>query len=196
METHMRKLRAVIIALLLSGHGSVMAGWDEATEAVSRGDYVTAAKEYRPLAEQGHAVAQCNLGILYYAGQGVPQDYGEAAKWYRKSAAQGNADAQLHLGVMYHEGQSVSQDYGEAAKWYRKSAAQGNADAQYNLGILYAEGQGVPQDYVQAHMWFNIAGANGDKAGSKSRDYIASKMTPAQITEAKKLAREWMEKHP
>ena len=156
----MRKLRAVIIALLLSGHGSVMAGWDEATEAVSRGDYVTAAKEYRPLAEQGHAVAQCNLGILYYAGQGVPQDYGEAAKWYRKSAA------------------------------------QGNADAQYNLGILYAEGQGVPQDYVQAHMWFNIAGANGDKAGSKSRDYIASKMTPAQITEAKKLAREWMEKHP
>ena len=59
---------------------------------------------------------------------------------------------------------------------------------------MYANGQGVPQDYVQAHMWYNLAGASGDAEGAKNRDLIAQKMTPAQVAEAQRLAREWKPK--
>ncbi len=59
---------------------------------------------------------------------------------------------------------------------------------------MYAKGQGVPQDYVYAHMWFNLAAARGDDGANKVRDSVASLMTPAQVVEAQKLAREWAPK--
>ena len=116
-------------------------------------------------------------------------------KWYRKAAEQGNANAQNNLGLMYKRGEGVPQDYAEARKWYRKAAEQGLADAQYNLGIMYNEAQGVTQDYVQAHMWWKLAAAQGDEDARKNRDIIAKKMTPADISKAQAMAREWMEKH-
>jgi hypothetical protein len=102
---------------------------------------------------------------------------------------------------MYYAGESVPQDYAEAAKWYRKAAEQGNAKAQGSLGFIYLMGRGVPQDYVISHMWFNLAGARLSASESKKReivkhymDIVDSKMTPAQIAEAQRLAREWKPK--
>ena len=80
-------------------------------------------------------------------------------------------------------------------KWYRLAAEQGTAKAQVNLGIMYYNGEGVPQDYVQAHMWFNLAASKGNENGRKNRDIIAKKMTPADVSKAQRLAREWLEKH-
>ena len=57
-------------------------------------------------------------------------------------------------------------------------------------------GPGVPQDYVRAHMWFNLAAAPGYPGAAAKRDSIAANMTPAQIAEAQKLAREWQPKRP
>jgi TPR repeat protein len=128
---------------------------------------------------------------MYYQGQGVQQDYKEAMRWYDLAADEGDADAQLNLGIMYEKGQGVLQDDKEAAKWYRLAVEQGNAAAQINLGAMYVSGQGVPQDYIQAHVWFNLAGAGGNAAGIKCRDLVAGQMTPAQIAEAQRLAREW-----
>jgi uncharacterized protein len=95
----------------------------------------------------------------------------------------------------------VAQDYNEAVKWYRKAAEQGNAPAQSNLGFMYENGHGVAQDFVQALMWLTLSVAgfpaseieSHDKAVS-DRDLVASKMTPAQIAEAWRLAREWKPK--
>ncbi len=122
-----------------------------------------------------------------------------ALREWRPLAEQGNANAQYFLGVMYAKGRGVPQDYAEAVKWSRKAAEQGVANAQFSLGVMYANGQGVPQDDAHAHMWFNLAasrfrpGAGRDKA-VKNRDTIAKRMTPAQISEADKLAREWRPK--
>jgi len=154
-------------------------------------DYAEAAKWYRLAANQGHAFGQTNLGHMYYTGQGGPVDYAEALKWYRLAADQGDAGAQFNLGVMYAKGQGVPQDYAEAAKWYRLTADQGYAGAQNNLGYMYANGQGVPQDFVSAHMWLDLCAAQGSQAAAKDRDAIAQRMTPAQIAEARKLARDW-----
>jgi hypothetical protein len=98
-------------------------------EAANSGDYATALKELRPLAEQGHADAQSNLGYMYANGQGVPQDYVEAARWYRLAAEQGEAWAQYSLGNMYNNGEGVAQNYAEAARWYRLAAEQGDDES-------------------------------------------------------------------
>ncbi len=132
-------------------------------EAFRRGDWATALREWRPLAEQGNGAAQRALGNMYNFGWGVPKDYAAAVKWYRKAAEQ-------ELAI-----------------------------AQFNLGAMYVQGRGVPQDYAEAHMWFDLAasryppGENRDRA-VKNRDIAAERMTPAQISEAQKLAREWKPK--
>ena len=74
-------------------------------------------------------------------------------------------------------------------------AEQGDAEAQYNLGLLHVNGQGVIQDYVQAHKWVNITNENGYANKKKFRDRLEKRMTPKQIEEAKKLAREWIDSH-
>ncbi len=58
-----------------------------APAAYDRGDYATAFGEMKPLAEQGDADSQNNLGVLYHHGQGVPQDYVQAHMWFNLSAA-------------------------------------------------------------------------------------------------------------
>ena len=71
---------------------------------------------------------------------------------------------------------------------------KGDPFAQYYLGVIYRYGRGVPQDYVQAHMWFNLASASPGQPLRYVAEYLDSvekKMTPAQIAEAQKLAREW-----
>ena len=117
-------------------------------------------------------------------------------KWFRLAAEQGLASAQFNLGLMYDEGRGVPQDDQEAVKWYRLAADQGDALAQNNLGLMYRNGRGVPQDYVRAHMWVNLAAAQGqDEDRREAREAIAEMMTPAQIAEAQKLAREWLAEH-
>ena len=131
-----------------------------------------AAKWYRKAAEQRNAIAQNNLGTMYYNGKGVTKNYAEAVKWYRKAAEQGNANAQPRqwyvLGElrpkqgMYVHGYGVTKDHAEAAKWYRKAAEQGNAFAQKNLGVVYGHGYGVTQDYAEALKWYRKAADQGN----------------------------------
>ncbi len=190
------KRLALAVALLIGLATPSQADYLDGLRAYRLGDYATALREFKPLAEQGDAFAQFRLGVMYEKGQGVPQDYAEAVKWYRKAAEQGHTDAQNNLFVMYAEGQGVPQDYAEAVKWYRKAAEQGLPEAQYNLGVIYVACLGVPQDYVQAHMWLSLAasrlppGSDRDTA-IKNLDIIAKLMTPAQVAEAQRLAREW-----
>jgi TPR repeat protein len=76
----------------------------------------------------------------------------------------------------------------------RAAAEQGHATGQTSLGVMYDNGNGVPQDYVRAHTWFNLAASRGNPKGSKNRDIVAKRMTPAQIVEVRRLAREWKPK--
>ena len=231
----MKRILAGLLLLTLAAPASGQ-DFEEGRDAYMRGDYATALLEFKPLAEQGDAEAQNNLGLMYSTGKGVPQDYANAMKWYRKAAEQGHTEAIWHvgnayywgfgrpidyrealkwwrrgaekgyspsqrdLGHMYEKGRGVLQDYAEAVKWYRKAANQGDAAAQHSLGLMYSELRGVPRDYVQAHMWFNLAayrffwpGENRDRP-ERARDALSKRMTPAQIAEAQRLAREWWRK--
>ncbi|MFZ7230567.1 tetratricopeptide repeat protein [Avibacterium avium] len=132
--------------------------FQQALDAANKNDFATALKLWKPLAEQGDASAQFNLGLMYANGQGVKQDKAEAAKWYRKAAEQGDVSAQFNLGLIYH----IYHYDVEGVKWYRKAAEQGNASAQFNLGFMYWGGDLLKQDYFTAIEWFRKAAAQGD----------------------------------
>ncbi len=121
------------------------------------------------------------------------QDYAEAVRLCRPLAEHGDMRAQTSVGGMYYNGQGVQRDYAEAAKWVRKAAEQDYAPAQTDLGVMYWNGQGVPQDAVLAYMWLNLAAAQEPDA-VRERDVAASQMTPDEIAEAQRLAREWKPK--
>src|ERR1700687_5869855 len=103
------------------------ADFNSGLTAYNKGDYTTAAKEWRPLAQQGGAAAQFNLGLMYYDGHGVPLDFAQAAEWFTKAAEQDYGKAQYDLGAMYGIGKGVKRDYLQAYKWLNLCAAKGDA---------------------------------------------------------------------
>jgi hypothetical protein len=112
----------------------------------------------------------------------------------RQEAEQGDRIAQFYLGFAYYMGDKIPQDRQEAAKWIRRSADQGYSIAQYVLALMYAAGFGVPKDIVREHVWLNLLAAQGLEFARRERDSLETEMTPAQIAEAQKLAREWKPK--
>jgi uncharacterized protein len=133
--------------------------------AYQKGDYDTALRLLRPLAETGDARAQFNLGVMYSEGQGVPQDNAEAGKWYRLSAEQGYAQAQYNLGLWYARGEGGREDDISAHMWFNLAAARF-----------------PPSDILSR------------SAAIKNRDTVASRMTGDQVVQAQRLAREWTPK--
>ena len=129
----MKRLAATLcltIAVLLGSAGvSAGADFQKGRTAAQRGDYATALREWTPLAEQGYASAQSNLGQMYRKGQGVPQDYKTAVKWWKLAAEQGLAGAQSNLGAMYANGEGVIQDNVYAHMWLNIAASSGNETA-------------------------------------------------------------------
>jgi TPR repeat protein len=135
---------------------------EDARTAYVRGDFTTAIRIIRPLAEQGDAIAQYNLGYMYAHGQGVAENDTEAIKWLYKAAEQGYAAAYYSLGVMYEHGQGVVQDFVQAYVWFSLAAVGASASEPRRR-----------------------------KNAISARDKLAAKMSPAQVAQAQKLASEW-----
>jgi len=149
----------VFILCLLVWPALAHADFQAGKDAYYQGDYETALKEFRLLAEQGDAQAQNGLGVLYMHGRGVSQDYQEALRWYRLAAAQGYAKAQHNLGVMYYEGQGGPQDFIQAYMWVTLSGEQGFEPAKELLETLekemapaqIAEAQRLAREWLAQH---------------------------------------------
>ena len=188
-------MKTLLAILLLIPSLSWGADFQKGLTAYNQGDYATAIKEWTPLAEQGNASAQSNLGIMYSKGVGVVQNYKTALEWYTLAAKQGDADAQHNLGVLYNNGDGVVQNYKTALEWYTLAAEQGHADAQHNLGSFYGNGWGVIQDNIYAHMWWNIAASSGASNAADNRTIVEKNMTTADISKAQELARQCVNKN-
>jgi hypothetical protein len=152
---------SVLLLSLLAWSPVFSADFQKSLNAYKKGDFATALREWKPLADKGDATAQSNLGFMYDTGQGVPQNYKTAFKWYKLAAEQGVSNAQYKLGQMYYQGQGVPQDNKTAVKWWKLAAEQGIANAQYKLGQMYYQGQGVPQNYKTAFKWYKLAAEHG-----------------------------------
>ena len=94
--------------------------------AYEAGDYGTAPREFRPLAEQGYPDAQFELGLMYKHGAGVPKDNKEAMKWFKLAAELGYSDAKLII-----------------------AAENGDKNAAFRLGGMYSGTLGGGDDFPE-----------------------------------------------
>ncbi len=78
-----------------------MSNLEKGLQAFERQEYNNTLILLKPLAEKGHAEAQCILGNLYHLGLGVETNIQEAIKWYKKSAQQGYCIAENNLNTIY-----------------------------------------------------------------------------------------------
>ena len=184
------RVPVVLLAMALSMLVTACAGHVPAPENATI-DRAAETESVIASAERGTAEDQYNLGLRYERGITLPQSYPEAAHWYRLAAMQGYREGQYKVCELSERGQGLPQDYQEALRWCGLAAEQGHGRAMFIIGRLYHMAHGVPQDLVRAHMWYNLATANGYDDGKKWRDRIAEEMSPSQVAEAQKLAREW-----
>jgi TPR repeat protein len=153
---------------------------------LAKSDRNEAVKWFRKVAEQGHVEALYELGCCYE----------ESADSYNPSFANSLAKRQA-------DELAKTRDEAEAANWYRKAAEHGHAKAQYRLGCRYRDGRGVAKNLFEAYKWLNLAWEKwkeegrsrelrwDEKSAGEDRDKLAALMTPDQIAEAHRLAREF-----
>lgn len=122
-------------------------------------------------------------------------NYEKALEKLMPLAEQGHSAAQYNVGVMYEWGNGVPQDNFSALKWYKRSAELSHKDAQNNLGAMYSKGEGTDADLVEALKWFIISAENGSEGGQKNIRIVEKRMSYEQISQAQKLANDWMRNH-
>ena len=140
-----RILTALVIGLSLAMgtvSGAFAQDYKKGAEAYKKGDFATALREWRPLAEKGDAGAQLMLGLMYGEGKGVIQDYKEAVKWFRLAVEQGFAEAQTNLAFRYLLGKGVIQDSVIAHMWFNIAVSNGDEDG--------AEGRDIAAERMTA----------------------------------------------
>ncbi len=112
----------------------------------------------------------------------------------RTQAEAGDPLAQYDLAAVYHAGHGVARDDAAATRWYERAAEQGFVLAQIELATLHAEGRGPQPDNATAYMWLDLAAARSrGQVRSRAlarREAVAAEMTPEQVAEARRRARE------
>ena len=147
---------------------------------------------FKKAAEQGEAVAQFNVGVLYLNGEGVEKDAKVAFEWFKKAAEHGYAVAQSNVGVFYLNGEVVEKDAKEAFEWFKKAAEQGDAGGQNNLGTCYYFGVGVEKDVKEAFEWLKRAAEQGE-AGAQFNVGVFY-LNGEVVEKDAKVAFEWFKK--
>ena len=136
----MPQLFLPMLALLTGVAGPALsADFHKALDAAKRGDYAIALKEWEPLAEQGHTIAQFNLGLLFERTDQASRDFKSALKWYTRAAGQGHAVAQFNLGGMYANGRGVGQD--QVVRAFQ------NDRSRQNVGNILISATGVKAEH-------------------------------------------------
>lgn len=170
---------------------SAEADYEEGVNAAFSGDFDTAFREFKIAAEEGLDLAQYNLAILYFSGQGADQDFTLAFKWTKAAAEQGHLNAQFNLGSLYLEGQGTTQDDARGIDWFVLAARSGHANAAYALAKMYQEGDTIAKDLVQAHAWAVKAASNDHGNGSILAAEIEKDLNPNELSQARRLFARW-----
>jgi uncharacterized protein len=157
-------------------------------------DETKAFQWFKKSADLGEKYAYETLGDFYREGIVVRRNYKLAYRYYKKAALLGVTWAMYRSGLMAKKLAHLPVISSSAKRWFSMAADQGDRDAMFELGVVHAEGIGTLQNFVTAHMWLNITSSFGNVKARTYRDKIAKKMTPAQIAEAQKLARECVKK--
>ena len=156
----MKKIFLAVSLLVLSG-AALAQTFEDGVAAYEQDDFARAIYIWNGLAEQGHLLAQYNLGLMYENGTGTPVRADVAAFWYRMAGLQGHDMAQYNLGGLYFSGSGVPQDPDEAKRWWEMAANTGNPYAQFNLAVYYLKHAEDEDRVEQAMIRLNQAAQTG-----------------------------------
>ena len=170
---------------------TIKADYEDGVNAALSGDFETAFSEFTIAAEEGLNLAQYNLGILYFTGQGVSQDFEKAFLWTKAAAEQDHLNAQFNLGSLYLEGQGTEKDNLQGVEWFTKAAKNGHADAAYSLAKLHQDGEVVARDLVTAHAWAAQSENNEHLGGQQLKLDLENVLSTAEISQARRLFATW-----
>ena len=154
-------------------------------------DYRKAEEFFVRSAEQGIALAQLHLGVMYFDGTKIPQNDRKAFRWYQAAALQGIAKAEYGLGIIYEEGRGTDKNITNAAHWYELAAGQGYAAAQNKIGVMYENGNGVIKDSITAYKWLSLAATQNIMEAVGNRDEVRKKLSKENLSRAQRKAAEF-----
>lgn len=181
---------------LLALTSSVRADYEQGLDAAFRGDYETAYREFSLAAEAGLDLAQYNLAILYFTGQGVDQNLEQAFRWTEAAALQGHLAAQANLGSLYMEGSGVEKDVETSIAWFTAAARGGHANSAFALANMYFDGDPVNRDYVLAHAWASMALLHEHPEAESFRSRLESRLDSNELSAARRTYARWQIEPP
>ena len=170
---------------------AALADYEDGVEAAFSGDYDTAFKEFTIAAEEGLSLAQYNLGILYFTGQGVEQNFNEAFEWTKRAAEQGHLNAQFNLGSLYLDGQGTQISVLEGVNWFTQAAKSGHANSAFTLAKMYQKGDFVDSDLVAAHAWAAQSEINEYPEANILKEEIEKDLSVEEIRQARRVFAAW-----
>lgn len=188
----------ILIAILLAVGLplSAMADYEDGLDAVFRGDYQTAFREFSVAAEAGLDAAQYNLAILYFTGQGVDQDLDLAFKWTEAAALQGHLGAQANLGSLYMEGSGVQKNNETGIAWFTAAARGGHANSAFALANMYSDGDPVDRDYALSHAWASLAVLHEHPEAEEFRSSLERRLDASELSAARRTYARWQIEPP
>jgi len=191
----MKNILSVVYVPLVSWFcllgATAKADYEDGVEAAFAGDFDTAFKEFSIAAQEGLSLAQYNLGILYFTGQGVEQDFNAAFEWTKRAAEQGHLNAQFNLGSLYLDGQGTQVSVLDGINWFTKAAKNGHANSAYTLAKMYQDGDFVSSDPVQAHAWAAQSEINEHPEASSLKEEIEKNLSAEEIRQARRTLATW-----
>lgn len=186
-----KNLMFTALGLFLGFSSISLADYEDGVNAAFKGNFDMAFHEFSVAADEGLDLAQYNLAILYFMGQGVEKDLSLAFMWTEAAAQQGHLAAQYNLGSLYYSGDGTDKDLDNAINWYGEAARGGHPEAAYLLAKMYQEGEGVSSDLVQAHAWASLAISGDHQSAGEVRSAIEKDMSSDQLSQAKRLFARW-----
>ena len=190
-SSSIRATLTACLAIAFLGSAHSRADYEQGVNAAFEGDYATAYREFSIAAEEGLALAQYNLGILFFTGQGVERDADAAYRWTAAAAAQGHIAAQFNLATLFITGEGTAKDVESAVEWYSQAAKAGHPEAASELASLYSEGSDVDRDRITAHAWAEYAVLNKAEGGAALLKSIERKLDAAELSAARRLFAQW-----
>lgn len=185
------RVYALLSPLLLAFSPGLFADYEDGVNAAFEGNFDTAFYEFSLAAEEGLDLAQFNLAILYFTGQGVEQDVAQAFKWTLAAAEQGHTAAQFNLASLYSEGDGTKKDMDKAVEWFTYAAKAGHPTSSFILATMYRDGDHVQRDRVQAHAWISLAISNDYGDALEFKADLEDDMNRDQLSEARRLFARW-----
>ncbi len=151
-----------VLMFVMALHQVALADFRTGDVAYRKGDYLEAYYQWLPLANQGHAPSQLNLGLLLVSQRVEVADDMGAVAWFERAAKQNYAPAYYNLGILYRDGREVKTNKKRAIELFRTAADLGNSFGEFALGLAYLNGDGVEPDKDEGLTWLRLAAEHGN----------------------------------